>query len=313
MEEQLGKFFSGEATEHEITEIMHWRNESADNAELFFETKKLWIGSENLKQIPPKDIFESIVAEPTKTVGLWSYLRYAAVIAMLLGFGWWWYTSSTSSAMQDILPMVEVHQLEDGTQLNLYKGGTFSVIEMSDQQRVVEMSGKGFFDVVRDESRPFIVLAEGTRVEVLGTSFVVDSEEADRTEVLVASGKVRVSPETVAGESSDQLVLEKGEMGILTKAELKLEKRAIEDENYLAWSSGLLSFDQDQLHTVGTVLEEVYGLEVKFNNSDIGSCQLTAKFQKKRGNEVVRIIAETFDMQYTIEGNLVEFSGSGCR
>ena len=315
MEEQLGKFFSGEATEREVEEVMRWRNESAENAELFFLTKNLWISSEQSVKVPPAGLLDDIIGEVDDVNRMpdtrWQYLPWAAVIALLLGFGWWTFLRGNIEGVSDeLLPMVEIFQLDDGSELTLYKGSTFSVLEMSDEQRVVEITGRGYFDVARDESRPFVVYAEDAKVQVLGTSFVVDTRAAG-TEVLVASGTVSMAPQRQS--DTEAIVLEQGDRGLLVSDQLTLSKQRIENENFMAWSSGILSFDQEQLSDVSAVLKEVYGLDVTFGNKDIAGCQLTAKYKRKSGEEVVRLIADTFDMKYRITGQTVEFSGRGCR
>jgi len=314
MEEQLGKFFSGEATEREVEEILRWRSESAENAEVFFSTKMLWTGSENLKEgKAPNAVLDTILQEPGAEIGIWRYLPYAAVIALLLGFGWWFFLRPTADVLSDdLLPMVEIHQLEDGSQLTLYRGSSFSIEEMSEERRVVNLTGKGFFDVARDESRPFTVLAADARIEVLGTSFVIDAYTPDRTKVFVASGVVSMSTNTAVTDVVETTVLEEGDKGVLRAGEAVVKKQPIDDQNFMAWSSGILSFDEDELSEVGEVLNEVYGLSFSFKNEQAANCQLTAKFRRKSGEQVVRLIADTFDMTYKITGDKVEFSGKGC-
>ncbi|MEM9327948.1 MAG: FecR domain-containing protein [Bacteroidota bacterium] len=314
MEEQLGKYFSGEATEQEILEIRRWRNESEENARSFLESKRLWVEAGMATIEAPKEVLKRIVDVEEKSVSRpWTLLRYAAVISLLLAMGWWFFLRPTDAGLRDeLLPMVEIHQLEDGTKLNLYRGSSFSVVKMTEDQRIVRLQGKGFFDVVRDEERPFVVETEHARVEVLGTSFVVDTKALEGTEVLVASGKVSMAPKEER-ENADALLLEVGDKGVLADDASVLEKRDIANENFMAWSSGVLSFKEEELADVGEVLKEVYGLQVSFTNSEAANCQLTAKYRRKSREEVVRLIADTFDMKYRIKGNQVQFSGRACQ
>ena len=57
------------------------------------------------------------------------------------------------------------------------------------ERRAVEMNGKAFFQVTRNEARPFSVKTSQTEVTVLGTSFQID-EKPTVTEVNVVTGKV---------------------------------------------------------------------------------------------------------------------------
>jgi transmembrane sensor len=52
--------------------------------------------------------------------------------------------------------------------------------------RRVALSGDAFFDVARDEARPFVIQGRMVEIEVLGTSFYVDArEEASSVQVFL--------------------------------------------------------------------------------------------------------------------------------
>lgn len=320
MEELLGKYFSGEASNTEAEKVRQWRSENTENARFFFEAKSAWHATSSYEA--PEGLFDSIFNDRAKTVSInekssdGSWFKVAAAVALLLVAGlsgWMVWQSDMDVVPIDTPPMASAVYLEDGSVLTLYKGSSYEVLKMSSKERVVKVSGKAYFDVVRDTDRPFVIFANDAKVEVLGTSFSIDTDSDLGTEVMVESGKVAVShnPEVFEGDS-EEVFLEKGEMGIVQPSGEMITKQKIADDNFLAWSSGVISFKQEKLSEVGALLKEVYGLEVTFENDALIDCEMTAKFNKKTAEEIIQIISSTFDIKHTKTENIVVFSGKGC-
>lgn len=81
--------------------------------------------------------------------------------------------------------------LEDGSTVRLAPGSAIGVGYAADRRSVRLLSGEAYFEVKRNPSRPFEVMAQAAKVTVLGTGFNVrlNDEGAD---VAVRHGRVRV-------------------------------------------------------------------------------------------------------------------------
>ena len=82
--------------------------------------------------------------------------------------------------------------------------------------REVSVKGKVFFDVKKDESKPFIVRVGNTKITVLGTSFSVESIKKGTTEIMVTSGIVEIQHSLMSAmlEEGDKVKIdEKREKG----------------------------------------------------------------------------------------------------
>lgn len=93
--------------------------------------------------------------------------------------------------------------LEDGSVL--YMNGESQVrVGFSPARRVVELlEGQALFDVAHDRDRPFEVFAADTKIEALGTKFIVEYG-VDQVTVTVVEGRVRVGARnhtSAAGEA----------------------------------------------------------------------------------------------------------------
>jgi len=309
MEEQLAKFFAGEANQEEKEQIMQWRGESAEHAEEFMDAKSAWLAAQ-----PPIEsnsaVLESLLADEkpeARIVGWPSYLKYAAALLLIGMISALWYFNTQQDA-----PLVfngEGMVLKDGTLVSLKQGSTLEVVEFSDDVRKVKITGKAFFEVTHDESRPFIVLTNNSTVKVLGTSFQVDTNE-DFTEVAVETGMVAFAT-TDRNKNEMSLNLAPGEMGRIGKGVNGILKRRNVNKNLLAWKSGVLNFQRTKAIEMVYTLQDVYGTTISLDPAML-NCRLTAQFNQKSLDEVIKLISSTFDWQYQLDKDKVVLSGKGC-
>lgn len=123
-------------------------------------------------------------------------------------------------------------------------------------ERLAKLEGKAFFHVKRTDGKPFRVTTEEVEVEVLGTSFLVDATQTERTGVFVESGRVKVSAE------DHDLVLHAHE-----KAELSdgnLQKGTIDDPaSFFNRKKTKMVFNQTPLKDVIKEVEKQTGIRIE--------------------------------------------------
>ncbi len=321
MEELLAKYFSSEASQEEKAKVEQWRGESEENAKSFLNYKTVWIET-NKKFDVNENILHSIVGDEQqpqsiKVLPLWQQRSFqlAASVIVIMGLVFYLVQSGPADQPYDqVLSQKTNFELPDGSEVTVQKGGSLSLGDF-ETMREVTITGKAYFDVERDENKEFIIHTSGADVKVLGTSFVVNTNAENlTTEVLVESGLVAFTQnEKYFGKRGMEIQLEKGEMGIIVVGERGIKKRKISDVNYLAWQNEVLTFNKSRMSDVSNVLEDVYGLDVAFENPALQGCYLTAKYNRKPAEEVVDLIAKTFNMTYEIEADVVTFNGEGCQ
>ena len=201
-------------------------------------------------------------------------------------------------------------ELSDGSIITLNENSELIVAAgFNNGERPVQLRGTAFFDVVRDEQKPFVITASDAQVKVLGTSFLVRTlDDTPVTEVIVKSGSV-----SLAGgvEASNRVILKSGQMGVADGRKAGVLKRNNRNANYLAWRDRVITFEKTALSEVAAVLSDVYKVEVAFED-DIENCQITAQFQKQSVESVVAIISQTFGFDVKSKGDSFKFTGDGC-
>lgn len=229
-----------------------------------------------------------------------SFRRYwmaaASVILLLIGFGTYFITDRNAPEWVAVATqpgqVMEVY-LPDSTQVSLAGSSSIRYDKKTygKERRVVEMKGKAFFQVTRNEARPFSVYTERTEVTVLGTSFQIDEHQGE-TDVHVMSGKVSFG---IAGEKANKVILTAG-MSASYSAENK-EITVVEEEedlNTLSWKTRQLRFNDTPLEKVISDLNEYYQVRI-INKAENPNLKLTATFNDLSLEDVLLVINQTLD------------------
>jgi len=197
-------------------------------------------------------------------------------------------------------------QLSDGTRIHLNSSSrlrypdTFSELTA----REVELEGEAFFEVQRDESKPFVVHSGNLKTTVLGTSFNIRAYHNLPSSVALVTGKVTVSKE-IADAGAQEIVLEPGQGATLSLKEGKLSTFEFDNKEFLSWKEGVLYFHNANERTVVEKLERWYGVSVLLLNSPHKKWGYTGEFKNKSLKEVLMSMSFAMDFDYTIKGDSV--------
>lgn len=168
-----------------------------------------------------------------------------------------------------------------------------------ERERSVALTGEAYFEVARDESKPFTVDAGKARVRVLGTTFNVRASDQDSpVEVFVRTGKVLVTGTT---ENSD-LVLDPGNIGTVYPDRSELSVNT--DPNYMSWNTGLLVYDGQTLDIVFRDLKKVYNMDIVADDPAILSNTWTSPIDNQPQETIIRLICASFNLGYAKDGSV---------
>ena len=149
-------------------------------------------------------------------------------------------------------------ELEDGSRVWLNSASELRYpVRFTGKNRQVILEGEAYFEVVRNEARPFIVQSGRQQVEVLGTSFDVTAYEGEPgIYTTLLQGSVEVS-----GEGDKQL-LKPGQQAIYT--EEGIEVREVNAALYCSWIQDRFVFVSEELEAVARKLERWYDVSFFF-------------------------------------------------
>ena len=206
-----------------------------------------------------------------------------------------WLTSWTDYAAYDI---AQTFTLPDSSSVTLAPGSTLRLQKHKDK-RLVQMTGKVYFNVRHDDRAPFRVDAGSGFVKVLGTRFQVDSR--DPISVSVVSGKVLFS---AIRSGEEALILTKGQSAVLDPAASKPVEITPKHPNPAAWATGEFIYDNTPLPEVLSELSEYYGVTlVAFDagHSSGESRRLSGEFSTSSLQEILNLINSALGTDIQIE------------
>ncbi len=210
--------------------------------------------------------------------------------------------------------------LNDGSTILLSPGSSLKCVEgFGEKHRKTMLAGDGFFEIAPNADLPFSVLCEQIVTKVLGTSFWIrSSSESKSVEITVRTGRVSVFKDQTAAEAQSKTekvtlvtLLPNQSASFSARSQIERPKitpikkgSAAEQEanfNYL--------FDKTPLDKVFDVISTRYGLDIRLNIPEPGSCTFTGDINDLTLLEKLEIICFSTGMSFEIQETALIVSG----
>jgi ferric-dicitrate binding protein FerR (iron transport regulator) len=191
-------------------------------------------------------------------------------------------------------------ELSDGTVIQAAKNSSIYLASdyKTGNQRKVKLEGEAFFDVHENPEKPFIIETQNITVEVLGTSFNVEST-AEITEVYVKKGKVKLKSPKKTGNYPEGMVLTKNEIGRYSpEAGLVKIPAKKSNANTIFRIDKKLYFENTGMDEVLSTVEKFYGISAKTENPDILKRKFTGSFDNDSIEHIIKVLAMSFELEY---------------
>lgn len=165
-------------------------------------------------------------------------------------------------------------QLADGSHVWLNAGSSITYpVAFVAGERKVALKGEGYFEVAKDAAKKFIVTANGTTTEVLGTHFNVNGYEGGAdTKITLLEGSVKVrshsglDPES-SGKQSNPVLLKPGQQAVVipgTAPESLRVNSTVNTDEVMAWKNGLFNLNHVSFNEVMRQVSDWYNVEVVY-------------------------------------------------
>ncbi len=278
-QETLRKYINGDASDEERLEVLHWAEESEDNRKELMTYRSLCntliFNWELEKRASQNELGKKrravIFRRAVKAVGV------AAAIAVGVFFGFRQYETDTSIAVETLSApagLITESILSDGTKICLNAGSKLEIINYKKNERRVRLYGEAYFDVTRDEMRPFIVETGKIAVRVLGTEFDVNSK-GDEHSVVLVRGAVQVDSQTDEETLSYRLV--PGQRFSRNPSDGSGNIAHVTTEDYTSWINGYLKFEKLPVGQVILKIQDYYGICIRHDGLPEDAYPITGK------------------------------------
>jgi transmembrane sensor len=332
----MAKHLAGETDAAGQEEFSEWLRQSAIHKEIYNGIRTSWDHINSMKEMNQFDVnngWEKLHSRITASSGeqpgkrkekpqnresffRLPLLRAAAAIALLamLGAG----TFGIISLIQKDTQMTAVSSgtndqtqitLPDGTRVFLNAGTKLTYAKnFNIRSREVRLTGEAYFDVRHDEDKPFVIYTGKAGIKVLGTSFNVQAlKSSGKVEVFVESGSVQLFETENTGNT---ITIEPGFVGSMENSIVEKQKNT--DENYMAWKTRRLIFSNTELDKVASGIQDVFKVEVIFEDPAMARCKIGSNFENESLENVLEAICTIHNWKWERKGNRVILTGSGC-
>ncbi len=331
--ELIARKLSGEATPENHAKLQSWIKASTENELLYRRIEESW----QLARYKPyvkgqQHAFEEIArklkiehqADRSRRIAasnhIWkSLMRYAAIFIVMVtvaGSAYWYFSKfeevpvineASTALVVKSNPRGQKSSitLPDGSKVKLNSESYIEYRGDFKGNRMLNLVGEAFFDVVRDPQHPFVVNTGNVSVRVLGTSFNVRAYPFEETmSVAVASGKVRVKKKDAA-DNVHEGELTANEMVELDHNSGKFQKKTFNSDEQMAWKDGILVFRKASFNEIVEILERWYGVDFEIERSE----PITEGFTGRYNNPSLEVVLEgmsfSSDFKYLIKGEKV--------
>lgn len=163
--------------------------------------------------------------------------------------------------------------IHDGTKLTLNAGTTLRVYDdFSTERRIDLVDGEVFFEVKRDEHRPFRIHSNDLTISVLGTSFDVSAYTAmKKISVGVVTGRVGVERDT------DTLDILTKTRQLNYNTENHSYSTGTTNASLLAWREGRVVLNDLSFAEMAVFMKKNFDIEVLTHNSRIEQTKYTTE------------------------------------
>lgn len=235
-------------------------------------------------------------------------------------------TSDGTLAYQSSLSLTKIFQHNDlMNTIIIPKGGTYKItlpdgsdvwlnsesslsypVAFIGGERKVELSGEAYFEITRDERKPFRVHSNNQIVEVLGTHFNINTyEESGFIETTLVEGSVRVTQNYSNGKPYKTRLLKPGQQSLtnLFKPEIKIENVDIEKE--IAWKNGFFKFKNTNIQNIMREIERWYDVKVQYEGK-IPSEEFTGIISRDvEITKMLKILEQGGGVQFSVSGKRI--------
>ncbi|MDF2186823.1 FecR domain-containing protein [Paraflavitalea sp. CAU 1676] len=270
------------------------------------------------------------------------YWMYTGIAASLIGAAWFLYwlllppTVNLSSVTEKSPPNEIVTrngsktrvQLPDGTHVWLNAGSKLTYEkDFGATIREVTLTGEGYFDVVRNEKKPFIIHTVKMDVKVLGTQFNVKSYPNEKTtEAALIHGSIEVS---LKDRPSEKFILKPNEKIIVANKDSahKASHAASRDHDNpglslveirhltyqkkdsavveTSWLENRLAFQNESFRELALKMERWYGVSIQFKDEKTAGLRFTGTFEDEPVEDVMRALTISWPFNYKFQGKTI--------
>lgn len=291
---QLFDYLNNTASESETRQVESWIQQNKNNKSYFIKFKKAFDSADAYPMYRSIDVDRKLEEflllankhQNGKVRFLQSnWLKIAASVLLIVASGFLIYNYFSSETITyEYADSDSPVLLPDSSMVYLQPGAKLTTNKRFNRE--VHFAGEAFFNIHKNSNKPFTVELKNSRVQVLGTSFNINSES--EVEVKLYEGKIRFlsKAEPVTLEPGDEIIYNSANESVITKPFHEVEAE--------------LQFNGVEFKEVCKLLEKKYLYKIQLS-SVIANEKVTGQFASGESiSDILQILSKTLEFDYTI-------------
>jgi|GEM_PF-3351289 len=327
----LNKLIANDLTEEEHAELMQFIKDTKDEEAVEEILKEVPFDADNYVSLAGDQfeaLYNRIIADnryndiPIVKKRSYPFAMAVCAVLLLVVAGLFFYGGRLGFFQQEDVTLVrftekrapigKVQQLTfpDGTMVWLKGGSTLKYpTNYSESKREVFLDGEAYFEVAKMANKSFVVYTDSIATKVLGTSFNINSNNRERFNVVVATGKVQVTE----GDRPLALLTPNRQL-TYNRLNKEAKQSDIPAELITGWHKGELIFEDITMETAAEVIADRFNVKVNFSNKAAAKCRFSVAFRDGEGlKKVMEVLGNINNFKVQYHANTITINGNGCR
>ena len=175
----------------------------------------------------------------------------------------------------------------------------------SGNERKVELTGEGYFEVAHNPSKPFIVTKNNVEIKVLGTHFNVNAyDDEDVIKTTLLEGSVRVT------KGNKSTLITPGEQAVVSNSSSTMfsinVKKDVDLDEAVAWKNGKFIFQDADIKSIMRQLEHWYDVSVIYDDKEVTNEEFVGSISRNVNiSQILQMLEKTGAVKFEITGRTV--------
>ena len=306
---KLLKYFKGELDQQEARALESWASESEENEKTLMSLAKVYNLGQLARTYTEKEVEDAwkktcarIGVSPRARKPLkrqWVFWSMAVAIALLVAVNRALVLNAPVAGTDKAIILTSQqgkfvkYTLPDSTVVTLNHNSSLEFpLAFNGDERRVKLNGEGYFDVARDEEKPFIVeTGKEIQIKVLGTEFNLQSFSSDDiVQVSLISGSVEISRNGVADFS---YIMHPSERFTCNVSNWEMKVETLKGITGVEWMSNKLVFMDTTLKEVARQISNHFGVQVIIEEEGLNSIRFSGSFDNRDLGTVLSYMEQT--------------------
>lgn len=249
----------------------------------------------------------------------WIWLRRWAAAAIFIGivflglgaFNYW--QRHAMITVSTVYAQIKTIHLPDSSliTLNAHSSVSYPRFWNKRHEREVWLKGEAFFEVKHLNKdvhhilpgEHFIVHTRNVNVEVLGTSFDVNTK-GGVTKVMLKTGMVELK---FVKEKRQSVMMEPGDLIAYNLPGNKLTKSTVNVDDYTAWTDRKLMLEGASVKEIAQYLEDFYGYKIQYKDTAIENKTMEGTLMLDSLPDVLFVMSTALDIKIEQNGDTLVF------